>query len=40
MSVETLNLDSQLSFKLYAASRAVILAYKQMLEQLGMTYPK
>ena len=40
LSVESLNLDSQLCFKLYAASRAVIRAYKPMLDQLGLTYPQ
>ncbi len=35
-----LQLDSQLCFKLYAASRAVIRAYKPMLTQLGLTYPQ
>jgi DNA-binding MarR family transcriptional regulator len=33
-------LDNQLCFKLYAASRAVIRAYKPMLEELGLTYPQ
>jgi DNA-binding MarR family transcriptional regulator len=37
---DALQLDSQLCFKLYAASRAVIRAYKPMLEQLGLTYPQ
>ena len=40
MSVDSLKLDSQLCFKLYAASRAVIRAYKPMLDQLGLTYPQ
>src|SRR3990167_7298827 len=35
-----LQLDDQLCFKLYAASRAIIRAYKPMLEQLGLTYPQ
>jgi MarR family transcriptional regulator, organic hydroperoxide resistance regulator len=35
-----LQLDHQLCFKLYAASRAVIRAYKPMLAQLGLTYPQ
>lgn len=35
-----LQLDNQLCFKLYAASRAVIRAYKPMLEQLHLTYPQ
>ncbi|PKH84720.1 MarR family transcriptional regulator [Pseudomonas sp. Choline-02u-1] len=38
--VDSLRLDSQLCFKLYAASRAVIRAYKPMLDQLGLTYPQ
>lgn len=37
---EGLQLDKQLCFKLYAASRAVIRAYKPMLDQLGLTYPQ
>ncbi|MGY2378646.1 MarR family winged helix-turn-helix transcriptional regulator, partial [Pseudomonas sp. SDO524_S393] len=36
----SLALDSQLCFKLYAASRAVTRAYKPMLDQLGLTYPQ
>ena len=35
-----LQLDNQLCFKLYAASRAVTRAYKPMLDQLGLTYPQ
>ena len=35
-----LQLDNQLCFKLYAASRAVIRAYKPMLDGLGLTYPQ
>jgi DNA-binding MarR family transcriptional regulator len=35
-----LQLDNQLCFKLYAASRAVIRAYKPMLDELGLTYPQ
>ena len=35
-----LQLDNQLCFKLYAASRAVIRAYKPMLDALGLTYPQ
>ena len=35
-----LQLDKQLCFKLYAASRAVIRGYKPMLDQLGLTYPQ
>jgi DNA-binding MarR family transcriptional regulator len=40
LAVDSLKLDSQLCFKLYAASRAVIRAYKPMLDQLGLTYPQ
>jgi len=40
LSVDSLKLDSQLCFKLYAASRAVVRAYKPMLDQLGLTYPQ
>ncbi|MCY1285776.1 Organic hydroperoxide resistance transcriptional regulator [compost metagenome] len=36
----SLQLDDQLCFKLYAASRAVIRAYKPMLDALGLTYPQ
>lgn len=35
-----LELDQQLCFKLYAASRAVIRGYKPMLDELGLTYPQ
>jgi DNA-binding MarR family transcriptional regulator len=40
VSTDSLKLDSQLCFKLYAASRAVIRGYKPMLDQLGLTYPQ
>ncbi|MFJ2711492.1 MarR family winged helix-turn-helix transcriptional regulator [Pseudomonas sp. NPDC087346] len=40
LPVDSLKLDSQLCFKLYAASREVIRAYKPMLDQLGLTYPQ
>ena len=40
LSVDSLKLDNQLCFKLYAASRAVIRGYKPMLDQLGLTYPQ
>ena len=33
-------LDNQLCFKLYAAMRAVMRAYKPMLDELGLTYPQ
>lgn len=35
-----LQLDQQLCFKLYAASRGVIRTYRPMLEVLGLTYPQ
>ncbi|MDF3866682.1 MarR family transcriptional regulator [Pseudomonas denitrificans (nom. rej.)] len=35
-----LQLDSQLCFRLYAVSRAVIRGYRPMLEALGLTYPQ
>lgn len=37
---DPLQLNRQLCFKLYAASRAVIRAYKPMLDQLNLTYPQ
>ncbi|NBF10412.1 MarR family winged helix-turn-helix transcriptional regulator [Pseudomonas sp. Fl4BN1] len=40
LSVDSLRLDSQLCFKLYAASRAVVRGYKPMLDRLGLTYPQ
>lgn len=40
LSAYSLKLDSQLCFKLYAASRAVVRGYKPMLDQLGLTYPQ
>ena len=40
LSVDSLALDDQLCFKLYAASRAVIRGYKPLLEPLGLTYPQ
>lgn len=39
-SDDSLELDNQLCFKLYAASRAVVRGYKPMLDQLGLTYPQ
>jgi len=39
-ALAALQLDNQLCFKLYAASRAVIRAYKPMLDRLGLTYPQ
>ncbi|MFC6298458.1 MarR family transcriptional regulator [Pseudomonas sp. CCM 7893] len=40
LPIESLALDNQLCFKLYAASRAVTRAYKPMLDRLGLTYPQ
>ncbi|OOV96175.1 MarR family winged helix-turn-helix transcriptional regulator [Pseudomonas sp. MF4836] len=40
LSADSLSLDRQLCFKLYAASRAVVRGYKPMLDQLGLTYPQ
>ncbi|QEN49283.1 MarR family winged helix-turn-helix transcriptional regulator [Pseudomonas protegens] len=40
LSMDSLKLDSQLCFKLYAASRAVVRGYKPMLDRLGLTYPQ
>jgi len=37
---DALQLDSQLCFALYAASRAVVQAYQPLLEPLGVTYPQ
>lgn len=37
---ELLKLDNQLCFALYAGSRAMISAYRPVLEQLGLTYPQ
>ncbi|MDN3638546.1 MarR family transcriptional regulator [Simiduia curdlanivorans] len=34
------HLDQQLCFKLYAASRLVIRAYKPLLDSMGVTYPQ
>lgn len=33
-------LDQQLCFKLYAASRMMVKAYKPLLESMGVTYPQ
>ncbi len=35
-----LNLDNQLCFSLYRASRAVTRAYQPLLKELGLTYPQ
>ncbi|WP_085577964.1 MULTISPECIES: MarR family winged helix-turn-helix transcriptional regulator [unclassified Pseudomonas] len=40
LPADALKLDTQLCFKLYAASRAVIRAYRPMLDELGLTYPQ
>ncbi|KPA90582.1 MULTISPECIES: MarR family winged helix-turn-helix transcriptional regulator [Pseudomonas] len=40
LPADSLRLDRQLCFKLYAASRAVIRGYKPMLDRLGLTYPQ
>ncbi|MEX2474812.1 MarR family winged helix-turn-helix transcriptional regulator [Marinobacter sp.] len=37
---ETLALDSQVCFALYAANRAVIARYRPLLSELGLTYPQ
>lgn len=37
---DLLQLDQQLCFALYAASRAVTSAYQPLLEPLGLTYPQ
>ncbi|NNM54736.1 MAG: MarR family transcriptional regulator [Spirochaetales bacterium] len=37
---ETLKLDNQLCFSIYAASRAITRAYRPILEQYGLTYPQ
>jgi MarR family transcriptional regulator, organic hydroperoxide resistance regulator len=38
--VNSLRLDDQLCFALYAASRAVTGAYRPLLDELGLTYPQ
>ncbi|MDO5075072.1 MAG: MarR family transcriptional regulator [Bacteroidales bacterium] len=40
MPYEQLKLDNQLCFRLYAASRLIIQAYRPHLERLGVTYPQ
>lgn len=37
---ESLLLDDQLCFAMYAASRAVTAVYRPLLERLGLTYPQ
>jgi MarR family transcriptional regulator, organic hydroperoxide resistance regulator len=39
-SPETLRLDEQLCFALYAASRAMTARYRPILSELGVTYPQ
>jgi MarR family transcriptional regulator, organic hydroperoxide resistance regulator len=40
MGYEQLELDRQLCFALYSASRAVVRAYGPLLERAGLTYPQ
>lgn len=40
MDTAPLDLDRQLCFSLYRASRAVTRAYRPLLEELGLTYPQ
>lgn len=40
MAYDQLKLDNQLCFRLYAASRLIIQAYRPHLERLGVTYPQ
>ena len=40
MTDPLIQLDNQLCFALYAASRAVTQAYRPRLEELGLTYPQ
>jgi len=40
MTVDSLRLDHQLCFALYAASRAMTAAYQPLLEELDITYPQ
>lgn len=37
---ERLNVDEQLCFALYAASRAMIARYRPYLDEIGLTYPQ
>jgi MarR family transcriptional regulator, organic hydroperoxide resistance regulator len=39
-SPDTLALDRQICFALYAASRALTNRYRPLLEPLGLTYPQ
>lgn len=38
--VQSTNLDAQLCFALYAASRAIVGCYRPQLDALGLTYPQ
>jgi DNA-binding MarR family transcriptional regulator len=40
MTTAMLHLDRQLCFAIYAAERAVVRAYRPLLEPLGLTYPQ
>ncbi len=40
MAYDQLKLDNQLCFRLYAASRLIIQAYRPHLDRLGITYPQ
>lgn len=39
-SSSTLELDDQLCFALYAASSAIVRAYRPLLKEVGLTYPQ
>ncbi|MEO9152783.1 MAG: MarR family transcriptional regulator [Lapillicoccus sp.] len=38
--VDNLELDDQLCFALYAASNAIVRAYRPLLDKIGLTYPQ
>lgn len=40
MDEDPLNLDRQLCFSLYRASRGITRAYRSLLDELGLTYPQ
>lgn len=40
MLANPLNIDSQICFPMYAASRLIIKSYKPLLDTLGLTYPQ
>ncbi|TGK03030.1 MarR family transcriptional regulator [Leptospira langatensis] len=40
MNYESLKLEKQICFSLYATSRAVTALYRPLLEELGVTYPQ